>query len=103
MITIGLSMNMPDADLYANKYVNGYSYAKKGHFIYRQPLLPVRLTTSPRTRVPYILIRHELRLMKCDKVINAGDKGLQMVPIKYTLNTPSTKLTESVRNVIGTT
>jgi hypothetical protein len=35
MIAIGLSMNMPDADLYANKYVNDYSYAKKGHFIYR--------------------------------------------------------------------
>jgi hypothetical protein len=53
--------------------------------------------------MPYILIRHELRLMKYDKVINTDDKSLQMVPIKYTLNTPSTKLTENIRSVIGAT
>jgi hypothetical protein len=103
MIAIGLSMNMPDADLYADRYVNGYSYVKKGHFVYCQPSLPVRLTTSPRTRVPYILIGHELRLMRCDKVISAGDEGLQMVPMKCALDTPSTKLTESVRSVMGAT
>jgi hypothetical protein len=98
-----LSINMPDADLYANKYVNGYSYAKKGHFVYRQPSLPVRLTTSPRTRVLYILIGHELRLMRCDKIISTGDEGLQIILMKYALNMPFTKLTKGVRSVMGVT
>jgi hypothetical protein len=102
MIIISLSINMPDADLYTNKYVNSYSYAKKKHFIYRQPSLPVRLTTSPKTRVPYILIEHELKLIKYNKIISASDKGLQIIPIKCVLNTPFIKLTKSVKNVIKT-
>jgi hypothetical protein len=53
--------------------------------------------------VPYILIKHELRLMRCDKIINASDKGLQIVSIKCALNTPSTKLTENVKNIIRAT